>query len=218
MRRSLLLLAALLLSPSLATAEGGGTLHLSARPACDVFLNGEPVGSTEETRRGLPLPAGEYSVRFVCSGEACEEFERRTGTKTLTVKDGETSRYHADFHALNRRAPPATAGAKGVGTAPSAPESRSRSADISPPEGEPAGVAFLTATPGAWVTIDDEYAGTTAELVGGVRLAPGAHTVRFVCDGDGCEGLAYRTGQKTITVVQGEELRYDVDFVALNRR
>lgn len=81
-----------------------GILHLIAKPRCDVEIDGRPFGTTDETRRGVRLPPGVYTVRFICSNEAeCGGFERRSGKKTLEVKAGQELRYTADFYELNAR-------------------------------------------------------------------------------------------------------------------
>ena len=93
-------------TPAVASSEETGVLHVGARPTCDVEINGQPYGTTDETRRGLRLPPGTYRVRFICSNEAeCSSFERRSGVKTLEVEVGKETRYVADFFALNARSP-----------------------------------------------------------------------------------------------------------------
>jgi len=87
-----------------AAGDEVGMLHLSARPRCEVFVDGTSHGTTDDTRRGLALPPGTYKVRFVCADEAeCEGFTRRSGKKTLVVESGKKTRYHADFYALNEK-------------------------------------------------------------------------------------------------------------------
>ena len=91
---------------AVAAAAGAdvGMLHLSARPRCDVFIDGAARGTTDDTRRGLALAPGTYKVRFVCADEGeCGEFTRRSGKKTLVVEAGKKTRYHADFYALNEK-------------------------------------------------------------------------------------------------------------------
>lgn len=91
---------------AVAAASGAevGMLHLSARPRCDVFIDGTAKGTTDDTRRGLALEPGTYKVRFVCADESeCSEFTRRSGKKTLIVEAGKKTRYHADFYALNEK-------------------------------------------------------------------------------------------------------------------
>lgn len=89
-------------------ASGGeepGILHISARPRCDIEINGESHGTSDETRLGVVLPPGNYKVRFVCSDAEpeCAQFSRRSGRKTIEVRSGEKSRYHADFYKLNEK-------------------------------------------------------------------------------------------------------------------
>ena len=87
-----------------AAADETGILHLSARPRCRVEIGGKSYGTTDETRRGIRLPEGEYKVRFVCDdADECAGFERRSGVKTLVVESGKETRYLADFYALNSR-------------------------------------------------------------------------------------------------------------------
>ena len=87
-----------------ATGDEVGMLHLSARPRCEVFVDGTQRGTTDDTRRGLALPPGTYKVRFVCADEAeCADFARRSGKKTLVVEAGKKTRYHADFYDLNEK-------------------------------------------------------------------------------------------------------------------
>jgi serine/threonine protein kinase len=91
---------------SSSASESGetGMLHLSARPRCTVEINGKSYGTTDETRRGLRLPAGTYKVRFVCDDAAeCANFKRKSGVKTLIVEPGKETRYLADFYDLNAR-------------------------------------------------------------------------------------------------------------------
>jgi len=82
-----------------------GILHISARPRCDIEINGESHGTSDETRLGVVLPPGKYKVRFVCSDAEpeCAQFSRRSGRKTIEVRSGEKSRYHADFYKLNEK-------------------------------------------------------------------------------------------------------------------
>jgi serine/threonine protein kinase len=94
--------------PADAVASGDvepGILHISARPRCQIEVNGEPRGTSDETRLGIVLPPGEYTVRFVCdeSEPECAQFSRRTGRKSIEVRSGEKSRYHADFYKLNEK-------------------------------------------------------------------------------------------------------------------
>lgn len=79
-----------------------GILHISARPRCRIQINGEDRGTSDETRLGIALPAGTYTVRFLCdeSEPECAQFTRRTGRTSIEVRAGEPSRYHADFYKL----------------------------------------------------------------------------------------------------------------------
>lgn len=87
------------LSPAATT----GVLLLFAKPRCAVEIDGRFVGTTDRTRLGVELAPGTHRVRFLCEEEACADFFRRSGVKTLEVEAGETIRYLADFHALNAR-------------------------------------------------------------------------------------------------------------------
>lgn len=81
-----------------------GRLHISAVPRCKVEIDGKDYGTTDETRRGIALPAGSYAVRFLCDDAAeCEKFKKRTAKKTLVVEAGKTSHYTADFYELQER-------------------------------------------------------------------------------------------------------------------
>ncbi len=81
-----------------------GMLHLSARPRCKVTIGDKSYGTTDETRRGVNLAPGTYTVRFVCDDESeCAGFKRKAGKKTLTVRAGEKTTYVADFYKLNAR-------------------------------------------------------------------------------------------------------------------
>ncbi len=81
-----------------------GMLHLSARPRCLVSIDDKEYGTTDETRRGIRVPAGTYKVHFKCDDEAeCESLKKRSGKKTLVVKAGEKTTYTADFYDLNAR-------------------------------------------------------------------------------------------------------------------
>ncbi len=79
-----------------------GIMILSSVPEARVYVDGEDRGTTEQTRKGLALPPGVYTVRFVCEDDAsCDGFERRAGVKTLRVEAGKDVRYVADFERIN---------------------------------------------------------------------------------------------------------------------
>ena len=82
-----------------------GVMYLSSRPRVAVEVDGRFVGTTDRTRLGLEVEPGTHRVRFLCEEDACAEFERRSGVKTIEVVAGETVRYVADFFALNSRRP-----------------------------------------------------------------------------------------------------------------
>jgi len=87
-----------------AAVANSGVLHLSARPRCEVEINGKSYGTTDSTRRGVKLPVGTYKVRFVCDDkEECARFAKVSGVKTLKVVAGKETRYLADFYALNKK-------------------------------------------------------------------------------------------------------------------
>jgi serine/threonine protein kinase len=79
-----------------------GLLYLTTEPKCLVEID-ERTWTSEQTRMGLLFPPGRYTVRFVCDDPICDGFERRSGVKTLQVLAGDDTRYHADFHEINRR-------------------------------------------------------------------------------------------------------------------
>lgn len=212
MRTPLLAAALLLLAGSPAAADddepppaGQGTLHLSARPACSVELDGSPIGNTRALRRGIDLAAGTYVVRFVCDAPECAAFEQKTGKKTLTVEAGGTTRYMADFYALN-----------GESKDPAEPDRTDR-VELPPVPDGPTGTLVLTGTPGARVNLDGAAVGRVdADTPLTLTLQPGEYVVRFTCDGDACDGFSRRSGRKTLLVQAGTEVRYEVDFHALN--
>ena len=87
-----------------AEATEYGMLHLSARPRCLVTIGDTAYGTTDETRRGIRVPAGTYKVHFKCDDEAeCKSFKKDSGKKTLVVRAGEKTTYTADFYMLNAR-------------------------------------------------------------------------------------------------------------------
>ncbi len=186
--------------------EPTGTLHISARPRCTVEIDGKDYGTTDDTRKGIPLPAGSYTVRFVCADEEkCAQFDKRSGRKTLAVEAGKETRYLADFYALNQRG--------GRSTSSSSPEP----AAAPPPKPEgPAGALTLTAKPGARVEIGSTAYGSIGAEPWTVWLPPGEHVVRFVCEGAACDGMTRRSGRKTIAITEDAETRYEVDFFGLN--
>ena len=85
------------------STEEAGLLYLSSRPRTRVEVDGKDYGSTEQTSKGLVLQPGEYRVRFICESELCDGFTRRSGVKTLEVRQGVATRYLADFYSLNGR-------------------------------------------------------------------------------------------------------------------
>lgn len=100
--------AAVVEAPTPAPVEAApateGRLHISAVPRCRVEIDGKDYGTTDETRRGLQLAAGTYSVRFLCDDAAeCEKFKKKSAKKTLTVEAGKASHYTADFYELQER-------------------------------------------------------------------------------------------------------------------
>jgi hypothetical protein len=97
-----------------------GFVRLVARPRCKVIRyecpcpwakahtappdNGIALGTTDETRKGVWLPAGTHRIRFVCDDkEECKDFANRTGGKTVTVEAGQKKIYKVDFYAINER-------------------------------------------------------------------------------------------------------------------
>lgn len=197
-----------------------GTLHLSSRPATAVEIDGVAQGTTEDTRRGVELPAGTYTVRFVCESAECAGFRLRTGKKTLVVEAGGRTRYHADFYALNKatapdRPTPVTDDGPSDEPVPLVVPAKT-TADLAPAEGAPAGTLKLSSQPNAQVYIGGSYVGTTDDLAAGLRLPPGEHAVRFVCAAPECEDLRRRSGKKTLVLIDGAVVAYEADFFRLN--
>ncbi len=219
MRVVICALALLLLATPSWAEEVPGTLHLSSRPVTNVEIDGVFKGTTDETRRGIQMAPGTYEVRFVCEVAECADLRLRTGKKTLSVDSGERTRYHADFYALNSVDAPARAPKAEAAEAPPAelpPEEPA--ADVSPAPGEPAGTLKLGGRPRARVYIGGAYVGSTDELKTGIAVAPGEHSVRFVCDAPECADFQRRSGKKTLVVGDGEDVTYVVDFFGLNSR
>ncbi|MBJ93416.1 MAG: hypothetical protein CMP23_02975 [Rickettsiales bacterium] len=97
-----------------------GFVRLVARPRCRVIRHtcpcpwakartsppdaGVALGTTDDTRKGVWLPAGKHRIRFICDDEEeCKNFKNRTGGKTITVEAGEKKIYKVDFYAINER-------------------------------------------------------------------------------------------------------------------
>ncbi|MCO4773503.1 MAG: hypothetical protein KDA24_25950, partial [Deltaproteobacteria bacterium] len=82
-----------------------GILHISARPRCRIQINDQDRGTSDETRLGVVLEPGKYNVRFVCdeAEPECAQFKHKSGRKTIEVRSGEKSRYHADFYRINEK-------------------------------------------------------------------------------------------------------------------
>jgi len=90
--------------PEVTQPEGAamGFLYLSARPECEVSIDGKSYGTTTKTSRGLILREGSYKVRFVCADDIlCGSFAKRAGVKTLQVFADRSTRYEANFVRLN---------------------------------------------------------------------------------------------------------------------
>jgi len=79
-----------------------GLLYLDCKPRCLVEI-GARTYSSEQTSQGLIFAPGRYRVRFVCDDPVCDDYERRSGIKTLDVLADEETRYTADFVQLNSR-------------------------------------------------------------------------------------------------------------------
>jgi serine/threonine protein kinase len=83
-----------------------GTLHLAAIPRCRIEINGQDIGTSDETRRGVAVKPGTYVVRFACDQKLdaeCAKLERKGAKKTLKVQAGEAKRFKANFFELNDR-------------------------------------------------------------------------------------------------------------------
>ena len=78
-----------------------GVLHLFARPAALVEIDGVDHGTTEELSAGVSLPPGTYVVRFTCHGQECDKFRHRSARKSLVVEAGKATSFMADIFALN---------------------------------------------------------------------------------------------------------------------
>jgi hypothetical protein len=222
---SVLLLGLTLLCTSTAAEQATGSLHLSARPECQVWIDDVDHGTTDKTRNGIELPAGSYKVRFICEQADCEGFERRSGVKTLTVEAGKITHYVADFYFLNDRT---------IGHQQRAPTEPTEVAaqlevprddeDLGPEPSEPlsptdtTGVLRLSARPRVAVEVDGQFAGTSDRTRLGVELEPGTYHVRFICEEQVCEDFERRSGVKTLEVTAGHTVTYVADFYALNAR
>jgi len=87
-----------------APTETTGTLHLAAIPRCRIEINGDDVGTSDKTRKGIAVKPGTYVVRFRCDEKLdaeCAKLERKGAKKTLKVKAGEAKRFKANFFELN---------------------------------------------------------------------------------------------------------------------
>jgi serine/threonine protein kinase len=80
-----------------------GIIYLSSSPVSRVEIDGIDYGSSEITRKGIPLPEGPHVVRFRCVSKKCQGLKVRGAKKTLTVEPGREMRFHADFGRLNAR-------------------------------------------------------------------------------------------------------------------
>jgi serine/threonine protein kinase len=81
-----------------------GTLHLAAIPRCRIEIDGEEIGTSDETRKGVAVLPGTYVVRFFCDETLepeCAKLKRKGAKKTLKVKAGEAKRFKANFFELN---------------------------------------------------------------------------------------------------------------------
>jgi|GEM_PF-1638785 len=98
-----------------------GLVRLVARPRCKVIRyecpcpwakartappdNGIALGTTDETRKGIWLPAGTHRIRFICDDkEECKGFANQTGGKTITVEAGKKHIFQANFYEINEGA------------------------------------------------------------------------------------------------------------------
>lgn len=201
-----LLLALALVLPA-AADEPTGNLVLSSRPRAQVHIDGVPYGSADDTRGGVRMAPGTYTVRFVCDHEDCEGFDRRSGVKTLTVEADKETRYLTDFFALNDRS-----------RRPREPAEVDESTSPVTTRTDGTGLLVLSARPVCDVEIDGSFVGTSDDTRKGLRLEPGTYRIRYVCSDEACAGLERRSGVKTLKVEEGKETRYIADFFALNSR
>ncbi len=94
-------------APTASATIGIGTLHLAARPRSRVELNGESVGTSDDTRKGIKLPAGTYKAVLHCDDPAeCAAFGIKSAKKRLVVRAGEKTQYLVNFYELNERYDP----------------------------------------------------------------------------------------------------------------
>ena len=100
--------------------SGKGFVRLSARPRCRVVSHscpcpwakdgpapagGVPLGTTDETRKGVWLPVGTHRIRFICDdAEECKDFKKDSGVKTVTIKAGKNSPHSVNFYEIDERA------------------------------------------------------------------------------------------------------------------
>lgn len=90
------------------TAGPSRMIKLIARPRATVVVARDTSftdivleASTDDTRRGITLPYGEYSIRFVCdSGEDCDELKKKSAKGTLRVGPDSSPSYKVNFYVL----------------------------------------------------------------------------------------------------------------------
>jgi len=100
-------------------SSNGAKVKLVATPRCRVIryecpcpwvgstappTNGIDLGSTDETRKGVWLPAGTHRIRFICDDEEeCKDLPKKSGGKTITVEAGKDIAYRVNFYTINER-------------------------------------------------------------------------------------------------------------------
>ena len=103
-------------TPAKATTAGPSkTIKLIARPRATVVVARDPdfsdvvmEQSTDDTRRGINLPYGEYFIRFVCdSPDDCGELKKRSAKGSLRVGPDTRSSYRVNFYDLPPNRDPA---------------------------------------------------------------------------------------------------------------
>jgi len=63
-----------------------------------------PLGTTDETRKGVWLPVGTHRIRFICDdAEECKDFKKDSGVKTVTINPGKNPSHSVNFYEIDER-------------------------------------------------------------------------------------------------------------------